>query len=366
MSKTIYRLGSAAVGILGDHPVLDAVRAEIEPARVDDATAPELEIEVVPALSELAGPVRSLGNVDASMDEVRLHLPIAGFTMAIRRDEPQRVRVEVGEFATKFGMPHSIFHVANPTFLTSQATQAYLFVVGVLEPLIMMAGTSTAFLHAAAVSHRGRGVLLTSAGGVGKTTTAMELLQRAEWSFLSDDIALLDADAQQIRLHPRKAMVYEYNVADDADLRRRVTGPGMASALHWRCHSKLPGSQPRRRVGPVELHGSDSVAPEAALDHVFFLVRGERGASFDVQPLSVTDLVDRSRAIIETEFRNHLDLIRLWEATGWSWVSRETMMNDQSARLAKAVGGADLHQLTIPTGADVARSAGIVADLTTD
>ncbi len=363
MNESIYQLGASRVSIVGSHPILEGLRDELAPVAVV-GPARDLTIELVERLEPLKGEVRSLGHVDASVDEVRFHLPAAGITMALHQSEQGRVRVELGKFTAKLGLPPTVFRLANPTFLSTVETQVYLFLIGVIEPLVMASDSATAFVHAAAVSGNDSGVLLTSAGGVGKTTTAMELLKLDGWSFLSDDIALLDADAQRIRLHPRKAMVYEYNVRNDAEQRRRVAGASWASSLHWRAHSRLGTGQPRRRVAAAQLHGAGSVASDAPLDHVFFLVRGASHHDFAVEPLEAAALLERSRAILETEFRNHLDLIRLWEATGLAWTGREKLLDEQTDRLAKALTNASVHQLTIPTGADPKRTAAIVAELT--
>lgn len=67
-----------------------------------------------------------------------------------------------------------------------------------LDRAVAAAAREVAFLHAGAVAHRGRALVLPAASGAGKTTLVAALLA-AGATYLSDDLAVLD---DQTRIHP--------------------------------------------------------------------------------------------------------------------------------------------------------------------
>lgn len=324
---------------------------------------PTITVRVVERIACLGPTSRSLGPVDFVDGAVRFRLPVNGLTLGLRADAPDECVVHLGQFETKYGLPKSLYRIANPTAMSTTQAQAYAFVVSVIEPMLLMVGRRTALTHAAALERNGSGVLLTSAGGVGKTTTSMALLRQPGWSFLSDDIALLDSCRGRIRLHPRHSMVYQYNVNGDPALRSSVADRSLLSRVHWAAMSKLPVPQPRRRVAAATLFGADSVASEALIDTVAFLVRGPSGVEPVADPLSRAELVRRSGSILETEFDRHLTLLRLWDATGTSWLSPGDVMERQRRLLARAVERAEVWQVTVPTAGTPEATAQLIAGL---
>lgn len=101
------------------------------------------------------------------------------------------------------------------------------------------------FLHAGAVVHEGRGIVLPATSWSGKSTLVHALVQ-AGATYYSDEFAVLDDDG---RLHP-------YPVA----LSRRDAGPAPAESLGWR-----PGLPPVP-VGLVVLSRYQPDGPEDAFE----------------------------------------------------------------------------------------------------
>lgn len=110
---------------------------------------------------------------------------------------------------------------ARPAVDVEDATAAGFFVPNVLIPSIQaVLGTSGSLVHAAAlVAPSGRAVLLPAWGGIGKTSTLLELVRRHGFRILADDLALVAADG---RLHKfiRSVNLLDYNVQAFPELRR--------------------------------------------------------------------------------------------------------------------------------------------------
>lgn len=360
-----YELGGGVVAIHWAEHIEPTIRGlvldELQPA--SSTRSETLTVYVVDELDPLGPDVRSLGPVDVTADEVRFHLPVNGLTLVLRSDSPTKCWVHFGSFETKFGLPKPIYRIANPTVMATTEVQAYAFVVSILEPMLLMGCGNTALIHAAGLERDGSALLLTSAGGVGKTTTSMTLLQNKEWSFLSDDIGLLDAEHGIARLHPRRSMVYEYNVKGDPSLQTAVANQSVLSRVHWAAMSKLPLPQPRRRVSAADLFGAESVASAAPIGTVAFLVRGPEGSEPSAQAMDRNELVRRSTAILETEFDRHMTLMRLWDATGASWIAPSAVMERQRELLHAALANAQMWEVVVPTAGSPRATAELVSSL---
>ena len=68
--------------------------------------------------------------------------------------------------------------------------------VNVVEPLLrlILAGKGFALLHGACLSRKGKAVLISAPPDTGKTTTVLRCLDKALFSFLSDDMTVIDGD----------------------------------------------------------------------------------------------------------------------------------------------------------------------------
>lgn len=314
------RLGSCVLRLTGDHPVLDLVLDELAPLRLAGSEAPpDVELRVISGDLERppAGAVE-LGPVTADGAAAWCRLPRTGFHVHFappRASAPVRITAAIAPRPMPFRIPRPLFRWVEPTFLTPVEAQAYVFMLRLVEGAVFLYGGETALLHAACVERSGHAVALTSAGGIGKTSTAAALLARPGWRYLSDDILPVSADGR-VTFHPRWPMVYAYNLRNDPELRRRIVGSGgWKGRLQWGALVAAGIERRRRRVAPSTLWGERRIGESGRLDLVAFLSRGSEDR-LHVEELGAADLAARSRSIIALEEAVLGEMVRLWEAAG--------------------------------------------------
>lgn len=356
------RLGTCVLRLQGEHPVLDLVLDELAPLRIDGEAAPDVELCVGTPPVPPAAAV-SLGPVTAHGDAAWCRFPRTGFEVYFappRPEEPERLTVAVGPRPMPFRMPRPLFRWVEPTFLTPVQAQAYVFLLRLVEGSVFLLGGGTALLHAACLERDGRAVALTSAGGVGKTSTAAALLARRGWRYLTDDIALL-ADDGTVAFHPRWPMVYAHNLRHDPGLRRRITGTGgWRGRLQWNVLSAARIARRRRRVPPSALWGEERIGRAARLDVVAFLARGERD-ELAVEDAAAADLARRARAIMAVEQATLGEMVRLWEAAGEPPVPWEAALDRHQDIYERVFTAARRRvHLLLPRSGDVAAAADAV------
>lgn len=200
--------------------------------------------------------------------------PSRGDVEVILRVEFQRdLSVNDGSIATEVGVlaPDGFFvfdrHGRLAEVLLEQAPAARLrvdahvstgfFIPNALLPSLQVAfGARGSFVHAAAVCGPEDACLLLPAwGGVGKTSSLLELSLRHGWGILADDLALID---RQGTVHPfiRTVNVLDYNVTDFPVLKRHFSAKARAAALFRRFAAAL------HRVS-YRMSGPDSFVPSA-------------------------------------------------------------------------------------------------------
>lgn len=118
------------------------------------------------------------------------------------------------------------------------------------------------FIHGAAMADQaGRGLLISGEGGVGKTSLALELGREHGWSFISDDMVIVDQQGM-MHLNANHPKLYAYNVVGDPALEEMLLrDDGPLGRLQWRVRKRWP-SHVRREIDPATLYtGAVATAP---------------------------------------------------------------------------------------------------------
>lgn len=163
-------------------------------------------------------------------------------------------------------------------------------------------------VHASAVqAGDGSVTMIGGTGGVGKTSLELELCRHRGFSFLADDIGIIDAGGNVApnMNHPK---IYGYNVVDDPVLERTLLkGASLGNRLQWRIKHQRSPATVRRRISPLDLYGGHA-ASGGPLRRYVILVR-DRSPGIDSRLLKAEEAAAMSLSVMQTEyniFDNHV------------------------------------------------------------
>ncbi len=127
--------------------------------------------------------------------------------------------------------------------------------VNVVEPLLrlVLAEKGFALLHGACISRRDKAILLSAPPDTGKTTTVLRCLDKGWFSFLSDDMTVIDRD---LRVHkfpkPFTISAHTYSSIASADFKVKGVKRKMKLRIKSLVHSRT-GRRILRLVGELNL-----------------------------------------------------------------------------------------------------------------
>jgi len=204
-------------------------------------------------------------------------------------------------------------------------------------------------LHAGAVVHGGRSLILTGQGGVGKTTLTSLLVERGgpEWSVHADDYVFLTASGESLAYLTR-AHVYRSLLGLVPEVKQILTGAERVRLEAWWRLRTLAGIKWPVRVPLSRLWPGRTVVMKASPAALVLLERGQAS-----QPLlkrlppeqaPVDDLLEMNF----DEARHYLELVGKclpaaeWQSLAADWRQRE------KAVLQQVVQRIPVYTLTIP------------------
>jgi hypothetical protein len=217
----------------------------------------------------------------------------AGLRVALRPDDRGR----------RYRWFSTIYRARDWNFLSSEETHAKNFMYTVFDYLTHVAQLELgqSYIHASSLARDGEGTAIVAWGGIGKTSAALKLITEHGFSFLSDDLGLVD-DAGTLWRTPKRLQVYAYNLEGEEQLRSLLLdGRSILDRASWEWKLQRRGPKGvRRRVSAEELFGAQSVARSAPLKRVFTLERGDVG-NFDVREITTDELARRAAEVVMHE-----------------------------------------------------------------
>ncbi|HET7620261.1 MAG TPA: hypothetical protein VFK39_00035 [Gemmatimonadaceae bacterium] len=231
----------------------------------------------------------------ASVDAETSHL-----NPAVR---PLRVTLKPDDHGRRHRWFSTLYRARDWNFLSSEETHAKNFMYGVFDYLTHVAQLELgqSYIHASSLARDGEGTAIVAWGGIGKTSAALKLITEHGFSFLSDDLGLVD-EAGTIWRTPKRLQVYAYNLEGEERLRSMLLdGRSVLDRASWEWKLQRRGPKGvRRRVTAEELFGAQSVAERAPLKRVFCLERGDvRG--FEARELTTEELSHRAAEVVMHE-----------------------------------------------------------------
>jgi hypothetical protein len=220
-------------------------------------------------------------------------LPPAGLHVALRPDDHGR----------RHRWFSTIYRARDWNFLSTEETHAKNFMYGVFDYLTQIAQLELgqSYIHASSLSRDGEGTAIVAWGGIGKTSAALKLITEHGFSFLSDDLGLVD-HAGTLWRTPKRLQVYAYNLEGEEQLRSMLLdGRSILDRASWEWKLQRRGPKGvRRRVSAEELFGAQSVARSAPLKRVFCLERGD-AKDFETRSITTEELSHRAAEVVMHE-----------------------------------------------------------------
>lgn len=223
-----------------------------------------------------------------------------------------------------------------------------------LDPLawLLLLRRGATMVHAGSVVRGdGGGILLWGAGGVGKSTTVLELVTRHGCRFLADDRAVLTDG--RILAHPKRLRLQGQHTALVPGGQQAVLA-GRADVATWRLRRSLLGARRvGRRVDPLRLFGPERVAGSAPLAAAVVLTAGTGPASAPkVAAVSTEEMTRRGASMVCNQFWDFLRFVGLLTAGQPAAGPSLAEVHEQtSAAIRSNLGDVPLYVVTIPPGA---------------
>lgn len=154
-------------------------------------------------------------------------------------------------------------------------------------------------IHCSAIERDGKVILLGGTGGVGKTSTLIELSKESKYRFVCDDILVINKnDAFANYAYPK---IYAYNTVGDNELEKKVLrDDNLIGKFQWKYYSKCNLSRVRRRINPQKLYGIGDTQ-EYGIDSYIILNRGNYG-EISMEKITAEKAADLTLNVIKAEY----------------------------------------------------------------
>jgi len=193
------------------------------------------------------------------------------------------------------------------------ASSPHVLYTNVVEPILRwkLVEFGYALVHAACFADGEDAYLVTARTDTGKTTTMLKVLDRSDYSFLSDDLVLIDR-AGRVLTYPKPLTISAHTVhalkSAELDLLERITLP-VQSRIHSRSgrrfaflltSKKLPvaslNAVVQRIVPPPKYHVERlvpglSLGTTAVVRGMFIIERADENRSFEVRPEEALEIL---------------------------------------------------------------------------
>jgi len=348
----VYNLGRLRFSLEGNDPILPYLESEMRAlegegngtdARVRFVFTPEL-----PALREpvLMSPVSvSADAIVTSHGGLTYHLTGNAPDLTVHLHSDARFTIE--RFA-----PGWLLRTGSSNYLLQSEKVAKNFMYNIFDFVTQLANLrlGQSYIHASSFVRRERAVAIVAWGGVGKTTALLKLVGGSGWSFLSDDLGLID-DTRTLWRTPKRLQVYGYNVAGEGETYRALmSGRNVVDRAAWHVRRFTAGpKRVRRRVSAEELFGREQTATSAELTDLFFMERADV-IELSAVPIETTEVARRAARTIVRETQPMSELMTAVYSSGHhpALPTPETFYSDTLDTLQRCLKGVAGRLIRVP------------------
>lgn len=170
-----------------------------------------------------------------------------------------------------------------------------------LIPALFLFSKDLTLIHGCSLeSSNGNGIIIAGTGGVGKTSMELSLIFNNNFSFISDDISILDKSGF---IWPNYAFpkIYGYNTVGNKFLENKLLrDKKIFDKIQWFIKKGRSPLRVRRRVNPIEFFDG-KVSRGCKLSDIYFLFRCKCDG-FSVKQVSSESLAKLNIEIIKSEY----------------------------------------------------------------
>jgi len=195
-------------------------------------------------------------------------------------------------------------------FLSMAYKYNYETVGQIIHELILVPANffiqNKALIHASSMKHErtGKTILFGGTGGVGKTSLELLLCRDLEYSFISDDIAIVDNSGA---VYPNLSFpkIYAYNVVGNVELRNLIfKDKNIIDKFQWNLKKRLRGdSSVRRALSPLYLYKKIEIK-KRNVDEYYMLYKTNTVDNITIEKLNYRDASDMTLKIIKNEYQS--------------------------------------------------------------
>lgn len=319
-----FQIGPVLVAIRGQGRVATHVRRELTDAAVEPGVgSPDLSLEISGKPFGFGAAVASQSGsrfpyrFETILRDEGVSFSVAGrfgrplYTIDLS-DPPLAPGILKGNLSVAFadasplsGLLSLLTRVATRDFSTLTEVVAKNLLYEALDPLVWcrLLEKDASFVHAGAVATPdGQGVLLMGTGGVGKTTTVLDLVRTGRWRYLGDDLVVVSPDG--LSRHPKHLQLYAYNSVLVPGVQERLLAPrSRIDRIMWHARLRALGPrQVRRRTSASAFFGQEAVAERAQLAAAVKLTTALGASSVRVEPADREGLARQAASVICDEF----------------------------------------------------------------
>ena len=195
----------------------------------------------------------------------------------------------------------------NMQFTNRIENVGQIFHENVLIPLSFFYKNLTP-IHAAGISINEISYLLGGTGGVGKTTIELEQCFRNKYTFITDDIAVVN-NKGEVYLNNNHPKIYGYNLVGNPLLRKKLfKNTTLLNKIHWNLHKKIFGlNKVRRKTSPKDVF--QNVLNKKQELNNYFILSKHTISKIEKEKLTKEQAIEMTISILFTEYQyffNHI------------------------------------------------------------
>lgn len=358
-----WKLGNITIAASGTGKVFDEVCAEL--SEVLQASDSAVDIEYAFEAIENEAPLATTGSVSITSEGIIIKE--SGITAQLAKGELfKKILIHVEQPKHKSPFLKGMNRFRDWNFLTETESVAKNFMYCMFDwtSQLLQLQHEQSYIHASSMERDGKGLAIMGWGGVGKTTSALKLVQEEGWRFLSDDLGIIDEEGTLFPA-PKRLQIYGYNTQNQPLIADALLkGRGIMDKMNWNWRMRrYGGNRVRRRISAPEMFGSDRIGSPIKLTNLLFLQKSGRAQS-EIEDLSPQMAARRMASIVLAEIEPYGSYSREAVAAGSSTLPSAADIELRTVEvLEKAFAKAECYQLNVYDSSNPDRLAGKIVEL---